>query len=317
MGKNNSTKKLLEELKTLDKNEFIEQTVKFSDRFRITKGEDFRLADFDPDEDGGIGSDDKPYAKQILQLGIELMREMQDKLYAQDKWSVLLIFQAMDAAGKDGAIKHVMSGINPQGCHVTSYKAPSAEELDHDYMWRVIKNLPERGKIGIFNRSHYEEVLVVRIHENILQGQRLAPELITKNIWNDRLRDMRNFENYLSANGTLICKFFLHVSKDEQKKRFIDRIDDPSKNWKFSESDIKERQYWDDYMHAYEEAIRATATENAPWYVIPAVDKAFARIVVASAIIRTLSGVKLEYPQVNDEKKAALQLIKEQLLAEK
>ena len=242
---------------------------------------------------------------------------MQDILYAQDKWSILLIFQAMDAAGKDGAIKHVMSGINPQGCQVSSFKAPSPEDLDHDYMWRCTKHLPERGRIGIFNRSYYEEVLVVRVHEQLLLNQKLPGELVTKDIWDERLKDIRNFENYLSRNGTLVCKFFLNVSAKEQKKRFLERIDNPDKNWKFSASDAKERKYWKEYMNAYEEIIKHTATKNAPWYVVPADDKAFARIVVASAIINALDSIGLEYPKVSKEKLAELADIKKELLAEK
>lgn len=289
----------------------------FAEKFRVDDGAEFKLSNFDPEEDGGIKKDDKEAAGKILQLGIDLLQDMQEKLYAQDKWSVLVIFQAMDAAGKDSAIKHVMSGINPQGCHVTSYKAPSAEELDHDFMWRCIKNLPERGRIGIFNRSYYEEVLVVRVHPEILDNQKLAPALKAGDIWERRLRDIRNFESYLSANGTLLCKIFLNVSKDEQRKRFIERIDKPAKNWKFSEKDVRERQYWDDYMYAYEQAIRATAAGHAPWYIIPADDKAFTRIAVASALIRTLNSVDLHFPELPPEQKLNLQAIKKQLLEEK
>jgi PPK2 family polyphosphate:nucleotide phosphotransferase len=242
---------------------------------------------------------------------------MQDKLYAQDKWSLLLIFQAMDAAGKDGAIKHVMSGINPQGCHVTAFKAPNPEELDHDYLWRCMKQLPERGRIGIFNRSYYEEVLVVRVHEGILKSQKLPEKLLTENIWDERLSDMRNFESYLNRNGILVVKFFLNVSKKEQKKRFIERIDKPEKNWKFSAGDIEERKYWKQYMVAYEEMIKKTATEKSPWYVIPADNKPYARIVIASAIINALDSMKLTYPEVSIEQVAELQRLKEELIAEK
>ena len=249
-------------------------------------------------------------------MGVQALATMQDMLYAQDRWSVLLIFQAMDAAGKDGAIKHVMSGVNPQGCQVSSFKAPSSLDLDHDYLWRCMKELPERGRIGIFNRSYYEEVLVVRVHEQLLRGQKLPPELITKDIWDERLKDIRRFENYLNRNGTLVCKFFLNVSAKEQKKRFLERIDNPDKNWKFSASDAKERKYWKDYMNAYEELIRNTATEKSPWYVVPADNKAFARIVVASAIINTLDSIGLKYPTVNKEKLAELAEIKKQLEAE-
>jgi PPK2 family polyphosphate:nucleotide phosphotransferase len=238
-------------------------------------------------------------------------------LYAQDRWSLLVIFQAMDAAGKDGAIKHVMSGINPQGCQVSSFKVPSSEELDHDYLWRCQKHLPERGRIGIFNRSYYEEVLVVRIHEAILQSQKLPAKLITPEIWKDRFQDMRNFEQYLNRNGTVVIKIFLHVSKEEQKNRFIERIDDSEKNWKFSSSDIKERGHWERYMNAYEEMIQETSTEDSPWYVIPADDKSYARIAVASAIINALDQLDLKYPTVSDEKIAELQEIKKALMTEK
>ena len=311
-----SASQRLENLSQLSKKERIQRAKKFSKKFCIDDGKDFKLKDYDPDDDGGLGQEDKPLAKQALQLGVETLATMQDILYAQDKWSVLLIFQAMDAAGKDGAIKHVMSGINPQGCQVSSFKAPSSEDLDHDYMWRCMKHLPERGRIGIFNRSYYEEVLVVRVHEQLLRGQKLPEELITKDIWDERLKDIRNFEKYLNHNGTLVCKFFLNVSAKEQKKRFLERIDNPDKNWKFSASDAKERKYWKEYMEAYEELIKHTAAKNAPWYVVPADNKAFARIVVASAIINTLDSVGLEYPKVGKEKIAELAKIKEELMAE-
>ena len=223
-------------------------------------------------------------------MGIDALAELQDMLYAQDRWAVLLIFQAMDAAGKDGAIKHVMSGVNPQGCQVFSFKAPTSEDLDHDYLWRCMKCLPERGRIGIFNRSYYEETLVVRVHPEFLEKQKLPPELVTKDIWKDRFQDIRSFERYLTRNGVAICKFFLHVSKKEQKKRFLERLDNPEKNWKFSANDAKERDYWDDYMEAYEDTIRNTATKDAPWYVVPADNKWFTRVVVAAAVIDTLAG---------------------------
>jgi PPK2 family polyphosphate:nucleotide phosphotransferase len=312
-----SAGKRLENLGQSSKKERIQRAKKFSKKFCVDDGKDFKLKDYDPDEDGGLGQEDKPLAKQALQLGVEALATMQDILYAQDRWSVLLIFQAMDAAGKDGAIKHVMSGVNPQGCQVSSFKAPSSEDLDHDYLWRCMKHLPERGRIGIFNRSYYEEVLVVRVHEQLLNNQRLPGELVTKDIWDERLKDIRNFENYLGRNGTLVCKFFLNVSAKEQKKRFLERIDNPDKNWKFSASDAKERKYWKEYMSAYEELIKHTATKNAPWYVVPADNKAFARIVVASAIINTLDSIGLEYPKVGKEKIAELAQIKEELLAEK
>lgn len=299
------------------KKERIQRAKKFSKRFRIDDGKNFKLKNFNPGDDGDLGPEDKPHAKEVLQLGVETLAALQDVLYAQDKWSILLIFQAMDAAGKDGAIKHVMSGVNPQGCQVSSFKAPSAEDLDHDYMWRCLKHLPERGRIGIFNRSYYEEVLVVRVHEQILHNQKLPAKLVTNDIWDERLSDIRNFENYLNRNGTLVCKFFLNVSAKEQKKRFLERIENPDKNWKFSASDYKERKYWKEYQHAYEALIKNTATKESPWYVVPADNKAFARIVVASAIINTLDSIGLEYPKVSKEKLAELAKIKEELLAEK
>ena len=311
-----SSQERLENLNKISKKELIQRAKKFSKKFCVTDGKDFKLKDFDPGEDGDLGPEDKPFAKQTLQMGVQALATMQDMLYAQDRWSVLLIFQAMDAAGKDGAIKHVMSGVNPQGCQVSSFKAPSSLDLDHDYLWRCMKELPERGRIGIFNRSYYAEVLVVRVHEQLLRGQKLPPELITKDIWDERLKDIRRFENYLNRNGTLVCKFFLNVSAKEQKKRFLERIDNPDKNWKFSASDAKERKYWKDYMNAYEELIKNTATEKSPWYVVPADNKAFARIVVASAIINTLDSIGLKYPTVNKEKLAELAEIKKQLEAE-
>ena len=305
------------DLNELSKKELIQKAKKFSKKFCIGDGHGFKLKDCDPGEDGGLGPEDKPLAKQALQLGVEALATMQDMLYAQDKWSVLLIFQAMDAAGKDGAIKHVMSGINPQGCQVSSFKAPSSEDLDHDYLWRCMKHLPERGRIGIFNRSYYEEVLVVRVHEELLRKQKLPEELVTKNIWEERFDDIKNFERYLNRNGTLVCKFFLNVSPKEQKKRFLERIDNPDKNWKFSATDAKERKYWKAYMNAYEELIKNTSTKNSPWYVVPADNKAFGRVVVASAIINTLDSIGLEYPKVDKEKLDELAAVKEELLAEK
>ncbi len=304
------------DLSSLSKEELLARARKFSERFCVGDGENFRLRDYDTDADIDLDPVDKPLIRQTLQLGVEALATMQDILYAQDKWSVLLIFQAMDAAGKDGAIKHVMSGINPQGCQVTSFKAPSSEELDHDFLWRCQKQLPERGRIGIFNRSYYEEVLVVRVHEEILMGQKLDEKLITKDIWKDRFKDIRNFEKYLIRNGTIVVKFFLHVSKDEQKKRFIERIDNPDKNWKFSTADAKERTFWKDYMHAYEEMIRNTSTKKAPWYVVPADSKAYARIVIASAIINSLVALNLQYPKVDKAKIAELKAIKNTLMAE-
>jgi PPK2 family polyphosphate:nucleotide phosphotransferase len=264
-----------------------------------------------------LAKEGKPVAQKVLQLGVEALAAMQDKLYAQDKWSLLVIFQAMDAAGKDGAIKHVMSGINPQGCEVTSFKAPSPEELDHDYLWRCMKHLPERGRIGIFNRSYYEEVLIVRVHESFLMGQKLPEKLITKNIWKERLTDIRNFEKYLNNNGILIVKIFLNVSKKEQKRRFLERIDKPDKNWKFSKSDLAERKFWKQYQDCYQDLIKKTSTEKSPWYVIPADNKPFARIIVAAAVLNALDSMKLAYPKVAEAQVAELQRLKMELLAEK
>ena len=303
-------------IEELSRKELIQRAKEFSKKFRIKDGKDFRLKDYDPKEDGGLGPEDKPLAKKTLQMGVEALSSMQEVLYADDKWAILLIFQAMDAAGKDGAIRHVMSGVNPQGCQVTSYKSPSAEELDHDYLWRCMKNLPERGRIGIFNRSYYEEVLAVRVHKQFLENQKIPKELITEDIWDDRLKDIRNFESYLNRNGIAVVKFFLNLSKKEQKKRFLDRINDKDKNWKFSASDAKERKFWDKYMDAYEDLIRHTSTKESPWYVVPADNKAFSRVVVASAVINTLDSLGLKYPQVGKEKLAELEAVKAELLAE-
>ena len=307
----------LSDIESLSKKELIQRAKEFSKQFRIKDGKDFRLKDYDPKEDGGLGPEDKPLAKKALQMGVESLSALQEILYAQDRWAVLLVFQAMDAAGKDGAIRHVMSGVNPQGCQVTSFKAPSSEELDHDYMWRCMKNLPERGRIGIFNRSYYEEVLAVRVHKQFLDGQKIPKELVTEDIWDDRLKDIRNFESYLYRNGIVVCKFFLNLSAKEQKKRFLDRINDPNKHWKFSASDAKERKFWDEYMVAYEELIRNTSTKESPWYCVPADNKAFTRVVVASAIIHTLDSLDLKYPKVGADKLAELEAVKADLLSEK
>jgi PPK2 family polyphosphate:nucleotide phosphotransferase len=283
--------------------------------FRINKGKNFRLKDVDPDDTLDFTKEaDKPRAKEALAMGVTALAELQDKLYAQDKWAVLLIFQAMDAAGKDGAIKHVMSGVNPQGCEVYSFKSPSSEDLDHDYLWRCMKDLPNRGHIGIFNRSYYEEVLVVRVHPEFLAKQKLPPKLVGKRIWEGRFEDMCNFEQYLARNGVVVRKFFLHVSKKEQKRRFLERIDDPLKNWKFSSNDASERDFWDDYMKAYEEMIQETATKEAPWYVVPADNKWFTRVVVAGAVIETLASLDLAYPKVDDGKLKELAVAKKKLL---
>ncbi len=289
----------------------------FSTPFRITDDRDFRLKHIDPGETLGLGSEDKPRAKEALAMGVEALAQLQDMLYAQDRWAVLLIFQAMDAAGKDGTIKHVMSGVNPQGCQVYSFKAPSSEELDHDFLWRCMKYVPQRGRIGIFNRSYYEETLVVRVHPELLERQTLPPELVTKDIWKERFRDIRNFERYLTHNGVVILKFFLHVSKGEQKRRFLERLEKPEKNWKFSADDIKERAFWDDYMVAYEDMIRHTASPEAPWYVVPADNKWFTRIAVAAAVIETLDALNLRYPKVSKEKLKELAAARQVLIGDK
>ena len=288
----------------------------FSKPFRVADGKKFRLKDHDPGETLDFTGKDKPRAKEALAAGVQALSELQDKLYAQDQWAVLLVFQAMDAAGKDGVIKHVMSGVNPQGCEVHSFKAPTTEELDHDYLWRCSKRVPERGRIGIFNRSYYEEVLVVRVHPQILKKQKVPRELLTKRIWDERHEDIRSFERYLGRNGVLVRKFFLNVSKQEQKKRFLERIDQPEKNWKFSTADSHERKHWNDYQRAYEDMIRATATEEAPWYVVPADHKWFSRLVVAAAVIDALSSLDLAYPKVDAAQLKELAAAKDELLAE-
>jgi PPK2 family polyphosphate:nucleotide phosphotransferase len=286
--------------------EIIKRARPFSSPFRVESGSKFRLGRVDPGDTLKLNSADKPRAKEALAIGIEALTQLQDMLYAQDRWAVLLIFQAMDAAGKDGAIKHVMSGVNPQGCQVFSFKAPTHEDLDHDFMWRTSKSLPERGRIGIFNRSYYEETLVVRVHPELLAAQKIPRSLVTKKIWKERFADIRDFERYLARNGVAICKFFLHVSKKEQKKRFLQRLDDPDKNWKFSANDAKERDHWDDYMEAYEDMIRNTAAEEAPWYAVPADNKWFTRVVVCAAVIETLAGLDLAYPHVGKAKRQEL-----------
>jgi PPK2 family polyphosphate:nucleotide phosphotransferase len=299
------------EMKALVKN-----ARKFAKPFRVTD-DSFRLKDIDPNDTLDLTSEDKPRAKEALAMGVDVLAELQDRLYAQDNWAVLLIFQAMDAAGKDGAIKHVMSGVNPQGCQVFSFKAPTSEDLDHDYLWRCIKCLPERGRIGIFNRSYYEETLVVRVHREFLEKQKLPPDLITKDIWKERFQDIRSIERYLTRNGVAIRKFFLHVSNKEQKKRFLERIEEPEKNWKFSANDAKEREYWDNYMEAYEDMIKNTATKVAPWYVVPADNKWFTRVVVAAAVIEALDSLDLKYPEVSDSKLKELAAAKKALLGNK
>jgi len=286
------------------------------DKFRVREGAKLNLKNYKTDDTDGLK--DKDEAKEALANNIKRMSELQDTLYAQDTKALLIIFQAMDAAGKDSAIEHVMSGVNPQGVQVTSFKQPSTEELDHDYLWRCAKNMPERGRIGIFNRSHYEEVLVVRVHPAIIQGQRLPDEIKSdKNIWKQRFKQIRNYEEYLADNGTHIIKFFLHVSKEEQKKRFLARIDTPDKNWKFSSSDVKERAFWDEYMKAYKEAIENTSTDKAPWYIIPADKKWFTRLAVSEIIVEKMKSMKLHYPVVTEEHKKELEEAKKMLESEK
>jgi PPK2 family polyphosphate:nucleotide phosphotransferase len=290
---------------------------KLISRYRVTKGKRFRLKDYDPGDTHELDSDDKDTAKQWIGQGVGWLAEDQDKLFAQDRWSVLLVFQAMDAAGKDSTIKHVMSGVNPQGCQVFSFKQPSAEDLDHDFLWRYAARLPERGRIGIFNRSYYEEVLVVRVHKEILARQKLPPEVVGKGIWDERMRDIAHFEDYLGRQGTLVLKFFLHVSRQEQKKRFMERLDRPEKNWKFSAADVQERQHWDAYMAAFEDAIRATATRHAPWYVVPADNKWFTRLVVAAAVVHALEKLNLHYPKIDAAQKKELAAARAALMREK
>jgi len=279
----------------------------FIEPYRVTKGKNFKLKDHDPGDIGALGSEFKTEAKEFMQRGMDMLTDLQDKLYAQDHWAVLLVFQAMDAAGKDGAIKHVMSGVNPQGVQVHSFKSPSSEELDHDFLWRTTCRLPERGRIGIFNRSYYEELLVVKVHPEFLGKQHIPQKLITDEIWEQRYEDVASFERYLSRNGICIRKFFLNVSKKEQKKRFLARLDRPEKNWKFSAADIRERKFWDDYMNAYELAIQNTATKRAPWFVVPADNKWFTRLVVMAAVVDALQSLDVDYPTVTDEQKKALE----------
>lgn len=313
----NDFEERLIDLGDLSKKELMQRAKKFSNQYSVGDGEGFKLKDYETKASFNLGDEGKPLVNQTLQIGVDALAAMQDILYAQDKWSLLLVFQAMDAAGKDGAIKHIMSGVNPQGYQVSSFKSPSSEDLDHDFLWRCQKHLPERGRIGIFNRSYYEEVLIVRVHKAILKSQKLPEKLISKDIWEERFHDIRNFEKYLNRNGTIVIKFFLNVSKDEQKKRFIERIDDPDKNWKFSVEDVKDRGYWNDYMHAYEELIKNTSTKKSPWYVIPADNKSYAHIAIASAIITALDEMELEYPKVSASKTAELQAVKQVLLDEK
>jgi PPK2 family polyphosphate:nucleotide phosphotransferase len=288
----------------------------FVDRFRIDKPDKFRLAKCDPTDTCGLAVDKKE-AKELLTEGIARLSELQERLYAQDRWSVLAIFQAMDTAGKDSAIKHVMSGINPQGCEVHSFKRPSEEDYDHDFLWRSSKHLPERGRIGIFNRSYYEEVLVVRVHKDALQREKLPADLVDGDIWKQRFKDIRAHEKYLGRNGTRLVKFYLHLSKAEQKRRLLERIDTPAKNWKFSMGDLAERGLWDQYMAAYEDMIRNTSTPDAPWYVVPADHKWFTRLVVAAAMVGSLEDLRLEFPSLNSAARAELTKARRLLAREK
>jgi len=291
------------------------KTDKLAETYRVESGKHFRLKDFDPADTGHWQS--KESASEALQEGIARTADLQVKLYAQDSWALLLIFQAMDAAGKDGIIKHVMSGVNPQGCQVYSFKAPSDLELQHDFLWRTTRDLPERGHIGIFNRSYYEEVLVVRVHPEILKSQKSPPSLVGKNIWEERFEDIRCFERHMARSGTVIRKFFLNVSKKEQKRRFLERLDEPEKNWKFSAADIRERKFWDDYQKVYEEMIANTATEHAPWYVVPADNKWFTRLVVSTVVVETLQSLDLAYPKVDVAKRKELEAAKKIMISKK
>jgi PPK2 family polyphosphate:nucleotide phosphotransferase len=304
-----------QEDRTMPRQDILDRIQKYVEPFRITKGAEFQLKTHDPGETCGLRVD-KNEAAELLRQGTEWLTQGQEMLYAQDRWSLLLIFQAMDAAGKDSTIKHVMSGVNPQGCQVFSFKEPSAEDLDHDFMWRYSTRLPERGRIGIFNRSYYEEVLIVRVHEEILKRQKIPEQLVGKRIWDERLADIAHFEDYLTRQGVVILKFFLNLSRETQKKRFMKRLDNPEKNWKFSPSDVHERRFWGDYMRAYEEAIRATASKHAPWFVVPADHRWFTRLVVAAAIVEAVEQLDLTYPRVGAEKKKELAKMRDVLARE-
>ena len=299
----------------MNHDKLIKEASRLAEPFCITKGEKFRLKDWDPAATTGVKN--KQHAQNILDAREGVLSRLQEKLYAQDRWALLVVLQALDAAGKDGVIKHVMSGVNPQGCDVHAFKSPSNEELNHDYLWRTQKCIPERGKIGIFNRSYYEEVLVVRVHPTLLRAERLPDELITKHIWDQRYEDINAYEEYLTRNGVMIRKFFLHVSKEEQKKRFLERLEDPKKNWKFAMADVNERGFWKDYKEAYEEMIQNTAAKHAPWFVVPADNKWFTRLIVASAIIQALDGLYLTFPEVDKAKKKELEAVRASLLAQK
>jgi PPK2 family polyphosphate:nucleotide phosphotransferase len=293
----------------------IKQAARLAEPFCVTKGEKFRLKVWDPADTTGVKS--KQHAQDILDAREGLLNHLQEKLYAQDRWALLVVLQGLDAAGKDGVIKHVMSGVNPQGCSVFSFKSPSTEELDHDYLWRAHKCVPERGRIGIFNRSYYEEVLIVRVHPTLLRAEKLPDEMITKHIWDQRYEDINAFEQYLTRNGVVIRKFFLHISKEEQKKRFLERLEDPKKSWKFSMADVNERAFWKDYQEAYEEMIQNTAMKHAPWFVVPADNKWFTRLIVASAIIEALDELHLSFPDVDKAKKKELEAVRKSLISQK
>ena len=299
----------------MPRKEILDHIEKYIQPFRVTKGQGFRLKNFDPGDTCGLKLR-KREASELLRQGTEWLAQEQDILYAQDRWSLLLVFQAMDAAGKDSTIKHVLSGVNPQGCQVSSFKQPSQEDLNHDFMWRYSKRLPERRKIGIFNRSYYEEVLIVRVHEKILKQQKMPQSLVGKRLWDERLADIAHFEDYLTRQGVVILKFFLYMSREEQKKRFLKRLDTPEKNWKFSASDVHERKFWRDYMRAYEDAIRATASQHAPWFVVPADNRWFTRLVVAAAIVEAVEHLDLTYPKVDAEKKKQLATMRAALVRE-
>lgn len=300
----------------MDKDEFLKQAAGLAAPFRVDDGAKFKLTDFSTDDTGNWQGEGKNEGREALAVAVELIAEYQERLYAEDRRALLVVFQAMDAAGKDGTIRHVFSGVNPQGCHVTAFKSPNAEELDHDFLWRCIRHLPERGRIGVFNRSHYEETLIVRVHPGILAGQKLHETARTKSIWKERFESICDFEKHLHRNGTKVIKFFLNVSKAEQKKRFLERLDEPEKNWKFAAGDIKERGFWDDYQAAYQETIRATATKQAPWFVIPADRKWFARLAVAAAIVETLADMNPALPQLAEESRASLEDSRRLLLSE-
>ncbi len=299
----------------MNRDKLVKQAARLAEPFCVNKGEKFRLKDFDPADTTGVKS--KQHAQNILDAREGVLSHLQEKLYAQDRWAVLVVLQGLDAAGKDGVIKHVMSGVNPQGCSVFSFKSPSTEELDHDYLWRAHKCVPERGRIGIFNRSYYEEVLIVRVHPTLLRAEKLPDEMITKHIWDQRYEDINAFEQYLTRNGVVIRKFFLHISKEEQKRRFLERLEDPKKNWKFSMADVNERGFWKDYQEAYEEMIQNTATKHAPWFVVPADNKWFTRLIVASAIIEALDELQLLFPDVDKAKKKELEAVRKSLIAQK